>query len=154
MFGVTKVRVRERERDHSPSYFANSNLVSWHKYRPIEKFNIVEEFSFLEWRKIQIDGKENSAGMIGEKKMYMWERDEDICEEEWAGYETVARQKIGQSPNTPSVFVVDKKRSDEPADISIRFTGATTTGSCGGPRAVPHVGNALAATTGRLLLLL
>lgn len=62
---------RERERDHSPSYFANSNLVSWHKYRPIEKFNIVEEFSFLEWRKIQIDGKENSAGMIGEKKMYM-----------------------------------------------------------------------------------
>lgn len=51
-------------------------------------------------------------------------------------------------------FCRDKKRSDEPADISIRFTGATTTGSCGGPRAVPHVGNALAATTGRLLLLL
>lgn len=65
---------RERERDHSPSYFANSNLVSWHKYRPIEKFNIVEEFSFLEWRKIQIDGKENSAGMIGEKEIYICEK--------------------------------------------------------------------------------
>lgn len=68
------MRVRERERDHSPSYFANSNLVSWHKYRPIEKFNIVEEFSFLEWRKIQIDGKENSAGMIGEKEIYICEK--------------------------------------------------------------------------------
>lgn len=42
-----------------------------------------------------------------------------------ARYETVARQKIGRSPNTIG-FCRDKKRSDEPADISIRFTGATT----------------------------
>lgn len=132
VFGVT-TREREREARHSPFYFANSNFfaryIVEHKFRPIEKFNIVETFVSRNGEKL-IEQVENSAKkkIRGRRRCTISRRGIEQLGgmvDGLARYETVARQKIGRSPNTIG-FCRDKKRSDEPADISIRFTGATT----------------------------
>lgn len=73
VFGVT-TRERERETRHSPFYFANSNFfaryIVEHKFRPIEKFNIVETFVSRNGEKL-IEQVENSAEKkIRGKKMH------------------------------------------------------------------------------------
>lgn len=144
-------RQRERETRHSPSYFANRP--------PIFLPDIYRRTSFVRSKNSSLSrrcrrnfrrSRKIQRRRFARRRYTISWRGGRGSEEGIVGYETVARQKIGQSPNTIG-FCRDKKRSDEPADISIRFTGATT-GACGGPRAGPDV--SVAATTGRLLLLL